>query len=138
VITNTLSRRDADDSAAVMALSVSSFQLFDDLRQELGSDLALLELAAAVQVGNKGDQWRIVDGLITVRGKVYVPPSSPPVQLILASAHGTGHEETEKTLHRIHADFFLPGAPAMVCEFMRVCVTCQCHKSEQLHPAGLL
>jgi hypothetical protein len=99
VVADALSRRDAEDVATVMAMSAPSFQLFDDLRQELGSDPALLELVAAVLAGEKGDHWQIVDRLITVYDKVYVLPASPAVQLILASVHGTGHESTEKTLH---------------------------------------
>jgi hypothetical protein len=120
-----------------MALSAPSFQFFDDLLQELGTDPAMIELVAAVPAGAKGEQWQVVDGLITVHGKVYVPPASPAVQLVLSDAHGAGHEGTMKTLHRVRANF-IPGVRAAVQDFVRPCVTCQFHKSEHLHPAGLL
>jgi hypothetical protein len=55
VVADVLSRRDAEDVATVMAMSAPLFQLFDDLRQELSSDPALLELVAAVLAGEKGD-----------------------------------------------------------------------------------
>jgi hypothetical protein len=40
-----------------------------------------------------------VDGLITVRGKVYVAANSPSLPAILTAVHDMGHEGTEKTLH---------------------------------------
>jgi hypothetical protein len=51
VVADALSRHDTEESVAVMALSAPSFQLFDDLRQQLSSDLTLIELMAAVQAG---------------------------------------------------------------------------------------
>jgi hypothetical protein len=29
-------------------------------------------------------------------------------------SHGVGHDGTQKTLHRLHADFFMPDAQAVV------------------------
>jgi hypothetical protein len=59
-------------------------------------------------------------------------------------AHGhqlrvcVGHEGTEKTLHRLHADFYIPGARTAVHEFVSACAVCHRNKVEHLHPAGLL
>jgi hypothetical protein len=58
--------------------------------------------------------------------------------LLLTSAHGHGHEGTEKTLHRLRTDFFVPGARGAVRDFVRSCITCQRNKIEHLHPVGLL
>jgi hypothetical protein len=63
-----------------------------------------------------------VDNLITVRGKVYIPPTSPLDAL--ANAHGCGHEGTAKTPHRLQVDFFIPGTRSVVAEFVKACVTC--------------
>jgi hypothetical protein len=49
-----------------------------------------------------------------------------------------GHEGMEKTLHRLQMDFHVPGARALVWDFIRACTLCQRHKSEHLHPTGLL
>jgi hypothetical protein len=138
VVADALSRRDSEKGMSAKTLSVPSFQLFDDLRQKISSDPALVELSATVQDGAKGEQWKMVNGLITVHGKVYVSPTSPAAQLVLTSAHGIGHEGTEKTLHRVRADFFIPGARTAVQDFVRACSTCQRHKSKQLHPADLV
>jgi hypothetical protein len=56
-----------------------------------------------------------VDGVITIDGRVYVLASSASLHAILDNAHGAGHEGTEKTLHRVRADFHIPGARALVC-----------------------
>jgi hypothetical protein len=88
--------------------------------------------------GEKGEHWRIIDDLITVHGKVYVRPESPVLASLLAHTHGCDHEGTEKTLHRLRAEFHVSSARALVRDFMRVCTTCQCNKTDQLQPASLL
>jgi hypothetical protein len=72
-----------------------------------------------------------------MRGKVYVVADSPSLPTILTTAHDMGHEGTEKTLHRLRRDFFVPWAAA-VKEHVQAYVVCQRNKVEQLHPAGLL
>lgn len=67
-----------------------------------------------------------------------MPAASPSLPAILAAAHDAGHEGVQKTLHRLRADFHIPGARTVVQDYVRVCVTCQRNKSEHLHPAGLL
>jgi hypothetical protein len=68
------------------------------------------QLKDEVLAGNKGDTWKIVDGLITVGDKVYVAVDSPSLPAIMVATHGMGHEGTEKTLHRLRRDFFVLGA----------------------------
>jgi hypothetical protein len=100
VVADALSRRDTEEEAAGMALSIPSFQLFDDIRDEFDKDPDLQALKNEVQADSKGDQWKVLDGLITVKGKIYVPASSPTRLTLLDHAHGMGHEGTEKTLNR--------------------------------------
>jgi hypothetical protein len=88
--------------------------------------------------GEKGERWKIINDLIMAQGKVYVPPKSSVLPSLLAHAHRCGHEVTEKTLHRLRADFHVPGARALVRDFVRACTTCQRNKTNQLQPAGLL
>jgi hypothetical protein len=44
----------------------------------------------------------------------------------------------QKTLHRVHTNFFIPSARVLVQDFVRTYSMCQRNKTEQLHPAGLL
>jgi hypothetical protein len=53
-------------------------------------------------------------------------------------SHGAGHEGTENMLHRLQVDFFVPGARAVVCEWVHSYLNYQWNKMEQLYPAGLL
>jgi hypothetical protein len=98
VVANALSCHDAEDGAAAMALSTPSFHLFNDLRAEFMASVELCALVEEVHIGRKGEHWRVDDGLILVHNKVYVPPLSPALPLLLSSAQGHGHEGTEKTL----------------------------------------
>jgi hypothetical protein len=104
--------------AALMAVSSPLFQLFDDLRQQLHADADLRALMEAARAGDKGEHWRVADGLILVHIKVYVLAASPSLPLLLEHAHG--HEGTEKTLNRLHADFFVPGVHVAVQDLVRV------------------
>jgi hypothetical protein len=108
-VASALSRCDAESTNALMALSADSFKLFDDLHVEHRADQAL---RAAVATGDRGT--------------------------ILAHAHDTGHKGTEKTLHRLYADFHTPGEHGAVRDFVCTCEVCQRNKGEQLRLAGLL
>jgi hypothetical protein len=77
-----------------------------------------------VLAGECGEHWKVADGLIVVRDKVYVQGSSPSVPHILESAHNVGHEDAEKTLHRLRADFHVPSARALVLDFVKSCTVC--------------
>jgi hypothetical protein len=138
IVAGALSRRDTEETTELMALSAPSFHVFDILRQELSADPTLQQLKTEVTAGTHGEKWQLIDDLITVAGRIYMPSSSSQLQAALEGAHGMGHEGTEKTLHRLRADFHVPGARALVQEFVRACVVCQKNKTEHLHPAGLL
>jgi hypothetical protein len=43
-----------------------------------------------------------------------------------------------KRLHRLRANFFVPGARTIVCDFVHACTTYQRNKADHLHPVGLL
>jgi hypothetical protein len=103
VVVDTLSRRNTEEQA-LLALSAPSLLIFDDIHQEIDSNLDMHALKEVAE-GAKGDQWRVADGLIIVDGHVFIPSGSPSLQPLLASAHSASHEGTEKMLHRFRADF---------------------------------
>jgi hypothetical protein len=67
-----LSHRDME-SAAVMAISRSSFQLFDNLQREIDDDPTFSALRTNTTAGNRGEDWCVVDGLILIRDHIYLP-----------------------------------------------------------------
>jgi hypothetical protein len=138
VVVDALSRHDTEITTDLAAISTASFTVLDELHQEHATDPALQAVMKQVLDGERGEHWRIIDNQITAHGKVYVPPESPTMASLLAHAHGYGHEGTEKMLHRLRGDFRVPGARALVRDFMRACTTCQRNKTDQLQPASLL
>jgi hypothetical protein len=56
----------------------------------------------------------MVDGLITIEGRVYLPPASACLVVALQNAHGSGYEGIECTMHRLCIDFYLSGALSIV------------------------
>ena len=72
----------------VLALSVPHFALFVDLRKEGDTDQILLDMHAKISVGQQRGSWSLVDGLVLLDGRIYVPASSPSLAAILTAAHG--------------------------------------------------
>jgi hypothetical protein len=115
-----------------------SFDLYNDLRREMGTSTDLAVLQDAVTAGERGATWRVQDGLILKEGRVFIPSTSPLVPIVLSLAHTVGHEGTQKTLQRLRAEFYLEHDRRHIRDFVRACSTCQRNKIEALHPAGLL
>jgi hypothetical protein len=108
VVVDALSRRDSGAESSLAALSASEFKLFGDIRQEFGSDPAQQKIRDEAAAGDCGDQWRVIDGLVTVAGKVYVHPTSTSLSAVVSWAHKLGHEGVKKTLHRLRGNFHVP------------------------------
>jgi hypothetical protein len=96
-----LSHHDTAEDGEVVALSAPTFAIFDGLCTELVTDPVLQELKQQTAAGTKGAKWCLVDDLIMVQDRVYMPPESVFLLDLLQHAHGAGHEGTEKTLHRL-------------------------------------
>ena len=91
-----------------------------------------------LEAGELSSPWALVDGIVTFEQRAYVPPTSSLVADVLAAAHDMGHEGIQKLLHRLRRYFHLPQARAALQDYICACTMCQCNKTEQLHPAGLL
>ena len=147
IVADALSRRDlADGGAAVLvaaaaaALPVSgpSFDLLDAIRRATAAAPDAQQLLAQLQAGELAAPWRLADGLLIHGSRVYVPDQGDLRQQVLLLAHSAGHEGTQKTLHRLRADFYIPRDRVLVQDLVRSCTTCQRNKTETVQPAGLL
>jgi hypothetical protein len=132
MVADALSRCHGEETGELAAISAPNFELFIDLRREVDSDPELLQLKQGMVVGDHSEDWAMVDGLITVSGRVFMPHTSALLPALLANAHGTGHEGIQKTLHHLRADFQILGAREVVRDFVQACVVCQQNKTEQL------
>jgi hypothetical protein len=137
-VADALSHREEEEAGELVALAVPTFKMFDDLHAKADEVFDLQQLKKDVVAGERGDKWRVVDGLITVADKVYVPAASPLLPAILAAVHDMGHEGTEKTLNCMCHDFFVPGARPVVQEHVRACEVYQRSKVQNLHPIRML
>ena len=138
IVADALSRRDAEQCAALAISGPSSFQLLDDIRTEVVSNAVYQKMKAQIQEGSLVDPWRLHDSLILHGDLVFLVADSPLLPTVLDLAHTAGHEGQQKTLVRLRADFHIPQDRALVKNFIRACTTCQRNKTETLQPAGLL
>ncbi|KAK1606382.1 hypothetical protein QYE76_030055 [Lolium multiflorum] len=145
-VADALSRRDAEpdategDSAGHLLCirSGPSFALFDRIRQATVAAPAAQLLRQQLAAGELDAPWRVADGLLLHGRRVFVPDHEDLRHQVLLLAHSAGHEGVQKTLHRLRADFYIPGDKALVQDWVRSCETCQRNKTETLRPAGVL
>jgi hypothetical protein len=68
--------------------------------------------------------WRLSNGLMLHGTRVFVPDHGDLHHQVLLLAHSAGHEGVQKTLHGLHADFYIPRNRAIVQDWVRTCTTC--------------
>jgi transposase InsO family protein len=137
-VADALSRHDTEETAAVMALSMPQFDFIERLRQANQQDPALIALRDQITSNQRAAPWAVVDGLVTFQGRLYIPLGAPLLHEFIMAVHDDGHEGVQRTLHRLRRDVHSPNLRTVVQDYVRACSTCQRHKSEHLHPAGLL
>jgi hypothetical protein len=127
-----------EEVGTVHALSIPSFDLFDQFRVEAESLPEVVAKRKAIEVGTADPRWSLMDGMVVHKGRLFMPSSATTWHQVLAHAHGVGHEGVQKTLQRVRTSFSTPGDNKLVREFIRGCVVSQGNKTEHLHQAGLL
>uniref|UniRef100_A0A8I6YET5 Reverse transcriptase n=1 Tax=Hordeum vulgare subsp. vulgare TaxID=112509 RepID=A0A8I6YET5_HORVV len=95
-------------------------------------------LRQRLDAGELDAPWRLDKALLLHGRRIFVPDHGDLRHQVLTLAHSARHEGVQKTLHRLRADFYIPGDGAMVRDWVRSCVTCQRNKTETLRPADLL
>jgi hypothetical protein len=145
-VADALSRRDTEDVADDVAMagtimcirSGPSFAFINDIRRATSTAVDAQGLRQRLDAGELDAPWRLDEGLLLHGRRIFVPDHGDLRHQVLTLAHSAGHEGVQKTLHRLRADFYIPGDGAMVRDWVRSCVTCQRNKTETLRPAGLL
>jgi hypothetical protein len=145
-VADALSRRDtnpADDDgdaegAMLYIRSGPTFALFAHIYQATMAAPDAQLLRQQLEVGELDEPWHLVDGLLLHGRRIFVPDHDDLRHQVLLMAHSAGHEGVQKTLHHLHADFYIPGDRALVRDWVRSCETCQRNKTETLRPAVVL
>ena len=143
-VADALSRRDAEavDAAAgtgaARAISGPSFAFLDAVRSATANAPDAQQLLHRLHAGDLAAPWRADAGLLLHGRRIFVPDVGDLRHQVLQLAHAAGHEGVQKTLHRLRADFYIPGDRSLVQDWVRTCATCQRNKTEAFQPAGLL
>jgi hypothetical protein len=61
-----------------------------------------------IQASRRAMPWALVDGLVTLDAKLYVPPSSMLLQDLVFDIHNDGHKGIQRTLHQLRHNFHAP------------------------------
>ncbi|XP_071681819.1 uncharacterized protein [Lolium perenne] len=144
-VADALSRRDVDDTAdaptvgaALCIHSGPSFAFIDEVLRATATAADAQQLRQRLADGELAAPWHLDKGLLLHGRRIFVPDHGDLRHQALSLAHSASHEGVQKTLHRLRADFYIPGDGALVRDWVRACVTCQRNKTETLRPAGLL
>jgi hypothetical protein len=143
-VADALSRKDteaapaAPGAAVAAALSGPSFAFLDEIHQGGAAAPDAVHLQERLRAGELPAPWHEDAGLLLYGTRVFEPDFGDLRHQALQLAHGVGHEGTQKTLHRLRAEFYIPGNRALVADWVRNCTTCQRNKTPALSPAGLL
>ena len=85
IVADALSRRDQPDMT-IATISSPTFQLYQELRQELGNNNDLWQIRDTI-TSARGDQWSVQEGLICHGHRVFIPATSSTLQTVLQLAH---------------------------------------------------
>jgi hypothetical protein len=91
-VADALSRHD-EEGPTVRALSIPTFDLFDQFRVE--AETLPEVVAKAIEAGIAGSGWSLVDGMVVHGGCLFMPVSATAWHQVLAHAFGVGHEGVE-------------------------------------------
>lgn len=136
-VADALSRRD-EPAVSLCAITTPMFDWLRELRIANSMDPALDALRDQILSGDKTTPWALIDSIVTFKQRLYIPPASALLQMVLSMVHDDKHEGIQKTLHRLRREFHTPDDRCVVQEFVKACTVCQRNKTEHLHPAGLL
>lgn len=142
VVADALSRRDVVEANAkkgeLSAFSQPVPNWIEAVKQEVELSSNLQALVQRIISGEAMGPWRIIDGVISFKDRIYLETNSSLIEDIIGQFHNTTHEGYHKMSQRIRVNFYWPKMWQHIRKFISACDICQRHKTEQLAPAGLL
>jgi hypothetical protein len=103
MVADALSRHEEETATMheISVISVTTFHPFEAFREEAQHLPEVQEKREQIQKGMAAGGWSLADEFVMYQGKNFMPTSSQWWSIVLAEAHGTGHEGAEKTLCRL-------------------------------------
>ena len=142
IVADALSRIHEEPSASLSLISMPQFEFLEDLRKEVASNLAFMELSRKIHDDPYAHpEYTFTNDLILHKGRIWIPSDSSFTKLLLEEFHQSptgGHMGVQKTLHRLQENFTWDSIQMDTHAFIARCLTCQCTKYDNKKPAGLL
>jgi hypothetical protein len=91
-----------------MAITGPRFDFVERLRQANLEDPAPVALRDEITAGQRTAPWAITDGVVTFKGRLYLPAGAPLLLELLDMVHSDSHEGVQRTLHRLLRDIHSP------------------------------
>ena len=113
-----------------------------DWKDRLVMEYARNQFACQVMDGKVWDvNFRIIDGLIYYKGRIFLVPQSAFKVKVLQACHDSpmaGHQGIGKTYMQVRESFSWKGLKEDVMSHIKECTPCQENKDEHTHLARLL
>jgi hypothetical protein len=125
-----------------LMITVPHLDFLDKFKEQIRDDEEFQQLLAQVQLQPEAfPHYQILDGLIFVKGKLFIPSKSDFKQTLLEEFHSSplgGHSGVHRTFGRLQENVFWHGMRKEVSEFVKACLVCQQTKPMTHSPYGLL
>jgi hypothetical protein len=125
-----------------LAITIPHWAFIRQLQQSFENDSQLKELITKVQQEpHEYEGFKVINGLLFFRNKLYIPADSPLKISLLEEFHSSpfgGHSGIHKTWGRIKENVYWHGMKEDVTNFINSCQVCQQTKVPAQLPYGLL
>lgn len=111
IVADALSRRteSVGESGKLMTFSLPIHNWLESIRTENASNPRTQELIKRVEEGEALGPWKVQDGILYFKNKIYLDKDSELVDLIMEQFHCSTHEGFHKTIQRVRSNFYFQG-----------------------------
>jgi hypothetical protein len=125
-----------------LLITVPHFEFLTKFKEHALNNEELQQLLTQVQQHpDDFPHYETLDGLLFVKGKLFVPANSPFKQALLEEFHSSpvgGHSGVHRTFGRLQENVFWHDMRKDVADFIKSCLVCQQTKPVNHSPYGLL
>jgi hypothetical protein len=133
---------DALSRVHCLMITVPHLDFLDKFKAQMRDDEEFQQSLTQIQLQPEAfPHYQILDDLIFVKGKLFIPSKSEFKQTLLEEFHSSplgGHSGVHRTFGRLQENVFWHGMRKEVSEFVKACLVCQQTKPMTQSPYGLL
>jgi hypothetical protein len=131
-----------ENPSQCLVITVPHWDFIQHLRKSFTEDTGLIDLIQKIEASpDSYPGFRIIQGLLYFRDKLYIPADSPIKTLLLQEFHSSpigGHSGIQKTLGRLKENVYWDNMQRDVTNLVKACSTCQQTKHPTYPSYGLL